>query len=129
VLKQLKAQGIKTAILSNGSPKMLAAAVANAGIGNDLDAVLSVDDLKIFKTAPQVYQMAVDRLDVAAAEISFQSSNAWDAHAGSAFGYKVCWINRFGQARERLPGDPDVELNSLEPLPGIVGAAGSGSDA
>ena len=121
VLASLKAKGLKTAILSNGSPKMLAAAVENAGIGAHLDAVLSVDGLRIFKTAPQVYQLAVDALDVAPGEISFQSSNAWDAHAGSAFGYKVCWINRFGQAREVLPGNPDVELDSLAPLPDVVG--------
>jgi 2-haloacid dehalogenase len=123
VLKTLKAAGMKTAILSNGAPKMLDAAVANAGIGDDLDAVLSVDELKVFKPRMAVYQLAVDRLGVPAARISFQSSNAWDAHAASVFGFKVVWCNRFGQAPERLPGQPDLEVRDLSGLPAIVGAA------
>ncbi len=122
VLRALQAGGMRTAILSNGSPEILARAVDHAGIGGDLDAVLSVDELKIYKTSPRVYQLAADRLDLAPAEICFQSSNAWDAHAASAFGFRVAWINRFGQARERLPGAPDVELADLRALPGIVGA-------
>jgi 2-haloacid dehalogenase len=120
VLSALKAKGLQTAILSNGSPEMLQSAVDNAGIGASLDAVLSAHELRIFKTAPQVYQMAVDRLGVAAEEISFQSSNAWDAHAASNFGMRVVWVNRFSQPPERLPGAPDVELSSLHDLPAIV---------
>lgn len=120
VLAELKAAGKKTAILSNGSPDMLQSAVDNAGIGGSLDAVLSVHELKTYKTAPEVYQMAVDRMGVAVGEISFQSSNAWDAHAASNFGMRVVWVNRFGQPRERLPGAPDIELTSLHGLPAIV---------
>jgi len=121
VLRRLKAAGMKTAVLSNGAPNMLDAAVANAGIADLLDAVLSVDKLRVFKPAPAVYQLAVDRLGVDAPAISFQSSNAWDAHAASNFGFRVVWVNRFGQARERLPGAPDVELQTLEALPDVVG--------
>jgi len=121
VLRRLRDGGMKTAILSNGSPKMLAAAVDNAGIGDALDAVISVDPIRVYKTAPAVYQLAVDQLGVAASAISFQSSNAWDAHAASNFGFRVVWVNRFAQARERLPGSPDVMLDNLEPLPAIVG--------
>jgi 2-haloacid dehalogenase len=121
VLQCLRDGGMKTAILSNGSPKMLAAAVANAGIGGSLDAVISADTIKIYKTARAVYQMAVDQLGVPASEICFQSSNAWDAHAASNFGFKVVWVNRFGQARERLPGKPDVVLKDLMELPNLVG--------
>ena len=120
VLRELKAKGLKTAILSNGSPDMLQSAVDNAGIGGDLDAVLSVHELKTYKTAPEVYQLAVDRMAVGAGEISFQSSNAWDAHAASNFGMRVVWVNRFSQPRERLPGAPDIELTSLHGLPDIV---------
>lgn len=123
VLRTLKAAGYKTAVLSNGSPRMLQSAVDNAGIGSELDAVLSVDALEIFKPAPQVYQLAVERLDVAAGEICFQSSNAWDAHAASHFGFRVAWVNRFGQARERLPGAPDVELSNLTELLQILDAS------
>lgn len=122
VLKTLKSAGMRTAILSNGSPKMLDAAVANAGIGDHLDAVISVDQLRVFKPKMEVYQLAVDQLGVPAGRISFQSSNAWDAHAASVFGFKVVWCNRFGQAREGLPGSPDREVTSLDALPAIVGA-------
>ena len=121
VLQQLRGSGMKTAILSNGSPKMLGAAVDNAGIGPSLDAVISVDRIKVYKTAPAVYQMAVDQLGVAASDICFQSSNAWDAHAASDFGFRVVWVNRFGQARERLPGRPDVVMENLAGLPALVG--------
>ena len=122
-LATLKAAGLKTAILSNGSPEMLKAAADNAGISASLDAIISVEDIKIFKPHPSVYQMAVDKLSVAAYQISFQSSNAWDASAAATFGFRVVWINRFGQARERLQDDPDVEIETLHGLPAIVGAA------
>ena len=84
--------------------------------------VLSVEEVGIYKPHPSVYQLAVDRLGVSSpSAISFQSSNAWDATAASAFGFRVAWCNRFGQARERIPGSPDIELTSLETLPAIVG--------
>ncbi len=122
VLRTLKAGGMKTAILSNGSPDMLDSVCVSTGCADLLDAVLSVDELGVFKPDPRVYQLAMAGLGVSdPAAISFQSSNAWDAAAASAFGFRVAWCNRFGQARERLPGTPDIELKTLEPLPGIVG--------
>jgi 2-haloacid dehalogenase len=121
-LKALKRAGLKTAILSNGSPRMLAAAVANAKIGELLDAVLSVEDVGVYKTHPKVYQLAVDRLGIERFAISFQSSNAWDAHAASDFGMRVVWCNRYGQRRERLPGAPDREIRTLAELPALIGA-------
>ena len=124
VLRTLKAGGMKTAILSNGSPKMLRAAAENAGIAESLDAIISVDDLGIFKPHPSVYRLGVDKLGVPADRISFQSSNAWDAAAAATFGFKVVWVNRFGQARERLPDAPDVEITTLHELPAIVGVDG-----
>jgi 2-haloacid dehalogenase len=111
-----------TAILSNGSPRMLQAAVDNAEISGLLDHVLSVEEAGVFKPHRSVYQLAVDRLGVSPQAISFQSSNAWDAHAASAFGMRVVWCNRYGQRRERLPGAPDREVRTLADLPGIVGA-------
>jgi 2-haloacid dehalogenase len=122
VLGQLKQAGFVTAILSNGSPAMLASAVEAAGIGGLLDHVLSVEEVKVFKTDPKVYQLAVDRLGVPAEAISFQSSNAWDAYAASAFGMKVVWCNRYNQRPERLPGQPDHEIGSLAELPALVRA-------
>ena len=120
-LQRLKDAGFKTAILSNGSPAMLAAAVANARIGGFLDAVLSVEEVGHYKTHPKVYQLAVDRLATEPGAISFQSSNAWDAHAASAFGMRVVWCNRYGQVRERLPGAPDHEVRDLAELPALLG--------
>jgi 2-haloacid dehalogenase len=119
-LKQLKAAGLRTAILSNGSPMMLDAAVKAAKLEPMLDAVLSVEEIGVFKPDPRVYQLAVDRLGISALAIAFQSSNAWDAYAASAFGMKVVWCNRYGQRPERLPGAPDREIRSLAELPALV---------
>ena len=120
VLKTLKDAGLRTAVLSNGSPRMLEAAVESSGIGDHLDAVISVDELGIYKPAPEVYQQVLDRLDVGRAQVSFQSSNAWDAAAAATFGFRVAWCNRFGQAKERLPDAPNAEIKTLNELPGIV---------
>ncbi len=121
-LRRLKSMGLRMAILSNGTPSMLAAVVASAGMGGLFDAVLSVEEVGVFKPHAKVYQLAVDRLGVPAAAIAFQSSNAWDAYAASAFGMQVVWCNRGGQPRERLPGHPDREIRSLAELPALVGA-------
>lgn len=126
VLRGLRAAGIRTAILSNGTPAMLAAAVDGAALDGLFDAVLSVETVGVFKTHPSVYQLAVDTLGVDAGEICFQSSNAWDAHAASAFGMRVVWCNRYGQRRERLPGAPDREIRTLAELPAALGLPGSG---
>ena len=120
VLGRLKEGGMRTAILSNGSPEMLDAAVRSSKLEDLLDAVLSVDDLGIFKPHPSVYQLAVDRLGVAPRQVSFQSSNAWDAAAAATFGFRVAWVNRFGQAVERLPDQPDLQLVTLAELPDVV---------
>ena len=118
----LKSVGLKTAILSNGSPDSLDAAVNKAGIGDLLDAVLSVERAGVYKPHPKVYQLAVDGLAIPAGAISFQSSNGWDAYAASTFGMRVVWCNRYGQRPERLPGRPDREIASLEELPALLGA-------
>jgi len=119
-LRRLRAAGLKTAILSNGSPAMLASAVEGNCLGELLDAVISVEEVGVFKPDPRVYQLALDRLGVAAAEVSFQSSNSWDAYAASAFGMHVVWCNRYGQKPERLPGRPEHIVTSLDALPNLV---------
>lgn len=121
VLKILKDKGYQTAILSNGAPGMLEAAVSSAGIGDLLDATLSIEDVGIYKPDPRVYQLAVDRLDVRAEEISFQSSNAWDAVGAATFGFQVAWVNRFEQRRERLTADPRAEIRNLSQLLVVLG--------
>ncbi len=120
VLERLKAAGLRTAILSNGTPAMLEAAVNNAKLHGLIDVILSVEEVGVYKPHPKVYQLAVDRLSVPAHAIAFQSSNAWDAHAASAFGMQVVWCNRYNQHRERLPGAPDREVTSLAELPALV---------
>lgn len=124
VLQSLRDAGLRTAILSNGSPDMLEAAVASAGIGDLLDANLSIEDVGIYKPDPRVYQLAVDRLNVRPGEISFQSSNAWDAVGAATFGFQVAWVNRFGQRRERLTADPQAEIGDLNQLLGVLGIGG-----
>jgi 2-haloacid dehalogenase len=121
VLRRLKAIGMPAAILSNGSPAMLTPVVANAGIADLLDHVLSVEEAGIYKPHPMVYQLAVNRLGVGPRSILFLSSNAWDAHGASVFGMRVAWCNRYGQPREHLPGAPDREIRSLAELPGLLG--------
>lgn len=122
VLRRLKVAGIKTAILSNGTPEMLLAAARNAKIDGLLDAILSVEEVGVYKPDPRVYRLAVDRIGFAPSEISFQSSNSWDAYAASAFGMQVVWCNRYGQRGERLPGKPDHRVKSLDELPNLIGA-------
>jgi 2-haloacid dehalogenase len=121
VLRRLKAAGMRMAILSNGSPRMLDAVVKAAKLDTLLDAVLSVEAVGVYKPHPKVYQLAIDRVGVPASAISFQSSNAWDAYAASAFGMKVVWCNRYRQRPERLPGAPDREVQSLAELPTLFG--------
>ncbi len=121
VLTRLKEGGYKTAILSNGSTSMLTAATRNAGIADRLDAVYSVDPIRVYKPDRRVYQMAVDGLNVAAERICFMSSNAWDAAGAANFGFRVVWCNRFGQVKELLPGDPEHEITTLAELPPLLG--------
>jgi 2-haloacid dehalogenase len=119
-LRILRGTGVVTAILSNGTPSMLAAAVRGAGLEGLFDTVLSVDAIGAYKTDPRVYAYALGELGTAATQVSFQSSNAWDAFAASAFGMRVVWCNRYGQRRERLPGSPDYEVRSLMELPALL---------
>ncbi|MGH7121342.1 MAG: haloacid dehalogenase type II [Acetobacteraceae bacterium] len=119
-LRQVREAGLKTAILSNGSPSMLASAIEGNGLGALFDAVISVEEVGVFKPDPRVYQRALDRLGVTAREVAFQSSNAWDAYAASAFGMRVVWCNRYGQKPERLPGKPDHVVRSLAELAALV---------
>jgi 2-haloacid dehalogenase len=122
-LESLRARKLKLAILSNGTPRMLAAAAESAGLAPLLDAVLSIEEVGTYKPSPAVYRLAADRLGVWPSEIAFVSANGWDACGAKAFGFRVAWCNRSGQPAERLPGTPDVVIRSLDELPGMVTAA------
>jgi 2-haloacid dehalogenase len=131
VLARVRGAGLKTAILSNGTPAMLAEVVGAAKLEPLFDRVLSVEEVQAYKPHPRVYQLAVDRLRIAPAAIAFVSSNGWDAHAASAFGMQVVWCNRYDQPAERLPGCPDRTIRALTALPALLGiertSAGAGS--
>jgi 2-haloacid dehalogenase len=113
VLQALKARGVTTGILSNGSPDMLAAAVASAGFGEVLDHVISVDAVRRFKTAPEAYALGPQATGVAAADTLFVSSNGWDAAAAAWFGYRVLWVNRQNAPLEELGVAPERVGRSL----------------
>ena len=117
MLRAIRGSGFKTAILSNGAPAMLQAAVAAADLAAQFDQVLSVEAVGIFKPHPSVYQLAVDRLGVAAARICFVSSNGWDVAGAAHFGFCAVWVNRGREPRERLPAGPEIELGDLAELP------------
>jgi 2-haloacid dehalogenase len=120
MLAAIRGSGLKTAILSNGTPAMLQSAVEAAGIAALLDQVLSVETVGIYKPHPRVYQLAVDRLGVPAQRICFLSANGWDTAGAAQFGLRAIRINRTGEPRERLPAEPELELRDLSPLPQIV---------
>jgi 2-haloacid dehalogenase len=109
-----KIKGVKRAILSNGSPDMLDPLIAQSGLA--LDAVLSVDAVKIFKPAPEVYELAVEKLGIPKHEIGFVSSNGWDALGAKSFGFQVFWVNRSRAPLDRLGFVPDRTLASLMEL-------------
>src|SRR5690606_11273454 len=123
VLERLAGAGCRRAILSNGSPEMLAAAVAHARIDGLLEAVLSVEEVGVYKPHPSVYRLVVDHFGVAPVEVCFVSANAWDAWAAKAYGFFVVWCNRFEQPPERLGDPPDAEVRSLAELPALLGLA------
>ncbi len=119
VLKTLKGQGARLAILSNGNPAMLDGAVEAAGLGQVFDAVLSVDELKIYKTKMEIYEMASNHFRVYPEAISFQSSNRWDVAGATAFGFRTVWINRAGNPDEYLDLAPAAVLKDLKGLIGL----------
>ena len=120
-LSRLKEARLKVAILSNGTPRMLASAVLSAGLDGLIDEILSVESVGIYKPHPSVYKLAVDRLGIWPAELGFVSANGWDAWGAKAAGLRVAWCNRAGLPRERLGEPPDAELTTLAELPAAIG--------
>ncbi len=123
-LQALRDAGLVTAILSNGTPTMLDAAVRSAGLNDLFDAVLSAHAVQVFKTDSRVYSYGLRQLGLGAEQVCFLSSNAWDAFGAKAFGMRAVWCNRYGQRPERLPGRPDHEIRSLDQLPALLPGLG-----
>lgn len=119
-LEVLRARGLRLAILSNGAPGMLQDAARAAGLSDLLEAILSIEEIGIYKPHRSVYELAVERLGVPADRIVFVSANGWDAHGAAAFGLNVAWINRTGQPDERLPGAIGAQVRSLSELLELV---------
>ena len=116
VLMALKQQGMSTAILSNGSREMLATVVESNGLKPYLDQVVTVEEVKLFKTAPQSYQLLLDAFQLKKEDILFVSSNAWDAVGASWFGFDVFWVNRQGWPFEEIGNKPKFEGDSLSKI-------------
>ena len=120
VLEKLKEEGFKTGILSNGSKKMLESAVKNADISGLLDEVISVEECKVYKPSNKVYDLVEIKMGIKKEQVLFFSSNAWDMHAASNYGFNTIWVNRFNAKLERLPGKPLKIVNSLEKINKII---------
>jgi len=123
VLLGLRARGVKTAILSNGSPEMLRAAVDSAGLAALLDAVISVEDAGVFKPERRVYALAEKALGLPAAQMGFVSGNAWDAQGAAHYGFRVFWCNRTGSPPEYGLDQSAAAITDLHELESLVGAA------
>jgi 2-haloacid dehalogenase len=108
-LSALKAKGMRTAILSNGNPRMLEGAVTAAGIGADLDAVFSVETIRIYKPRMEVYALVTDAFKLAPADVAFVSSNRWDVMGATAFGFRCVWVNR-ANAPDEYPEFAPVQV-------------------
>jgi 2-haloacid dehalogenase len=121
-LRQLKARGLKLAILSNGEPKMLQSASSHAGIAELLDVVISVDEIKIFKPDPRVYALAASRLGLPAADIGFVSSNNWDINGAGSAGLTTFWIQRAAaEPPEQLDNPAGHVVHAITDLAALVG--------
>jgi len=113
VLKTIKERGIATGILSNGSREMLATVVQSNGLEPYLDKVVTIEEVSLFKTAPQAYELLLKAFPVQKHEVLFVSSNAWDALAAKWFGFDVFWVNRLGHPFEEIGEKPTYEGKSL----------------
>jgi 2-haloacid dehalogenase len=119
-LQEIKKRGISTAILSNGSREMLATVVDSNGVKPYLDQVVTIEDVRLFKTAPQAYALLLKAFPVKKEEVLFVSSNAWDALAARWYGYDVFWINRLGHPFEEIGEQPNYQGNSLSKVLEVI---------
>lgn len=116
MLKRLRARGARTGILSNGDPHMLQDALVSAGIGALLDAVLSVDAVRVFKTSPRAYELVKSTFGVSSEKVVFVSSNRWDIAGAAEFGFRPVWVNRVGLPDEYPGLEPEATVTDLSLL-------------
>ena len=120
LLTTLKSKGMNTAILSNGSPDMLDGAVQSAGLGEFLDATLSVEEVGVFKPHSRVYDMVEAHFVCARSDVLFVSSNGWDAAGAAGYGFQTVWVNRAGEPEDRLYARPHHVLPDLTGILGLI---------
>ena len=123
MLDRLRRAGKRLAILSNGDPEMLDPTVKASGLADRFEAVLSVDDAKVFKPDPRVYRLVEQRCGVSPAKVCFLSSNGWDAHGAAHFGFHTVWVNRARAPDDNLPGTTVATIDDLSHLPSLLGAS------
>ena len=123
MLERLKKAGKRLAILSNGNPGMLDPKVKASGLAGYFEAVISVDDAKIFKVDPKTYELVKKRTGVTSDKVCFLSSNCWDAHGAAQFGFNVLWVNRGGLPEDNLPGKIVAQIKDLSLLPAHLGVS------
>lgn len=126
MLQRLRARGLRTAVLSNGTPAMLERAFTRAGLAPLLDSVLSVETVGLYKPSPRVYHYAAEALGLERGALLFVSANAWDAAGAASAGLRAVWVNRAAAPPERLPVGPAFTLRALEDLPALLGAGPEG---
>jgi 2-haloacid dehalogenase len=120
VLKAIKDSKISTCILSNGNKDMLTTVVGSNGLTDFLDKILTIEDVKLFKTSPQAYELLLKEFSFAREEILFVSSNAWDALAAKWYGFDVFWVNRYGHPFEEIGLAPDYQGRQLSELLPVI---------
>lgn len=115
-LKSLKSKKLKICILSNGSPDLLKQLISNAGVQELFDDLISVEDVKIFKPDPQVYELVTKKYKCKPEEVCFMSSNTWDIVGGGLFGYQTVWVDRFNKKFDKLDYKPNMQIKNLSEL-------------
>jgi len=115
-LKSLKSKKLKICILSNGSTDLLKQLISNAGVQELFDDLISVEDVKIFKPDPQVYELVTKKYKCKPEEVCFMSSNTWDIVGGGLFGYQTVWVDRFNKKFDKLDYKPNMQIKDLSEL-------------
>ena len=116
VLEELKKKSIKLAILSNGTPSLLSNLVKNSNLENLFDDVFSIEEVKIYKPDPKVYDIPINKYKVKKEEITFLSANTWDVSGGGNYGYNAIWVNRSNNVLDKLDYTPKYEVKNLKEL-------------
>ena len=120
MLAHLKARGMQVAILSNGNPDMLDGAVDHSGLRSYFDAILSVEEVGIFKPSSRVYDLVGERFGCTPEEVLFMSSNGWDAAGAANYGFRTVWLNRAGLPQDRLMAEPAHVLSEFSAIPELI---------